>query len=551
MSEPARFREVVFDKLRSGLATDAMFEGDPPSLRVTWIAWDSGFRGSGLRVGDRIVAIEGVALVRPQDTPSLQRAVRELPGGLNEHGAFAARGLNDGAALRLTVRRRRVPGDGWMTIDVSGRVLLERTYADAQGRRALGPTGPESLVKDGFDSSWAAWYEKRVSEWRTVLDDGWTRVRLNTQVKLKAHLEDSARIDFLGAHCAGPFADAARADFDAVTSSLRGTRYELGAEALDYRELEEERVRRVRAAAERAWESYLADHAGEIIPAFPAVNPLHEDHSHLVGKLVVLPRIEPRQWLASVDVHYLATQRDGHWYFAAVAAPAMRRVFDAMYRYRQFVGPKISETVALVGRIMPAPRIMVADRRSAAGLEVEPVAALVDGAMFVEPEVETDGESPFAGEGELRKQLSAMPPDDAPPREVMQAFVAALKAGDQTTWNALFCDWNHVPGAGTPLYHAFYPYSRANASEEWIRARRLVLDAVHDIRVVWVSDPATVLSGDEFFGAPHLEEVHVVLDHVGCFDGEYRAFNSVSVHRIWALQRRDAGPWRIATRQGI
>ena len=54
MSDGTQPREVVFDNLRSGLTTDTMLDSDPPALRVSWIAWDSGFRGSGLQVGDQI-----------------------------------------------------------------------------------------------------------------------------------------------------------------------------------------------------------------------------------------------------------------------------------------------------------------------------------------------------------------------------------------------------------------------------------------------------------------------------------------------------------------
>ena len=88
MSQAVPTREVVFDNLRSGLGTDNMLEADPPALRVTWIAWDSGFRGSGLEVGDQIIAVEGAALARPAGIPELQRLIRELPGGLGESQAF-------------------------------------------------------------------------------------------------------------------------------------------------------------------------------------------------------------------------------------------------------------------------------------------------------------------------------------------------------------------------------------------------------------------------------------------------------------------------------
>ena len=45
------------DELTSGLKTLADFNAAPPGLRVTWIAWDSPFRGSGLAVGRTWVAL--------------------------------------------------------------------------------------------------------------------------------------------------------------------------------------------------------------------------------------------------------------------------------------------------------------------------------------------------------------------------------------------------------------------------------------------------------------------------------------------------------------
>ena len=48
-----------------------------------------------------------------------------------------------------------------------------------------------------------------------------------------------------------------------------------------------------------------------------------------------------------------------------------------------------------------------------------------------------------------------------------------------------------------------------------------------------------------------VEEVRLTVDHVGLFDGEYRAFNDVNTHRDWTMQRVNGGPWRIASEQGI
>jgi len=108
-----------------------------------------------------------------------------------------------------------------------------------------------------------------------------------------------------------------------------------------------------------------------------------------------------------------------------------------------------------------------------------------------------------------------------------------------------------VPGEGPPLYYAFYPYPPANVDEDWIRSRALILGDLEDVRVVWTGEPRLLLRGTDYPGAPDLEEVAVEVDHIGSFDGEHRAFCDTRVHRVWSVQRRNAGPWRVASFQGI
>ena len=46
--------------------------------------------------------------------------------------------------------------------------------------------------------------------------------------------------------------------------------------------------------------------------------------------------------------------------------------------------------------------------------------------------------------------------------------------------------------------------------------------------------------------APRLvEEVRVLINHIGKVDGEFRTFAGSMLHRRWDLQRLDDGPWRI------
>jgi hypothetical protein len=159
-------------------------------------------------------------------------------------------------------------------------------------------------------------------------------------------MEDKPRVDFLGEKYPGPFADAVRSDWEAVRARLAGTRCTLAADALDYRQLGEQRAKLV--AARLPPPGFHDQRAAEIIPAFPSLNPLRDDCSKLAGKLVVLPPIAPRDWLVSVGATYLAASQNGYWYFAPLASPAMRRLFSALVRYRRFVSPDIREEIAFV-----------------------------------------------------------------------------------------------------------------------------------------------------------------------------------------------------------
>jgi hypothetical protein len=544
------WREIVFDTLRSGLSTRSMLESDVPALRVSWIAQDSGFRGSGLRVGDQIVAVDGTALVWPPDMPALQRAIRELPGGLNEGDTFKGRGLVDGSPLRLSVRRRRFPGEGWEIVDVTGQVRAERAYSGDNGRRGMGPTGPDALATDGFDGPWSSWYEKRVFDWESVLDGGW-QGRLNTRRTLADHLEHGARVEFLGRTYPGAFADIVRADWDAVRSSLEGTRYTLSPDALDFRQIEEERTAQVTRIAADAWAAFLAAHDGKVLHEIPSIDPLRDDRSAVSGKLVVLPPIPPAQWVVSVDRSFLWSEQNRTWIFVPADAPGMRRAFLAQQRYKRLVTPRIRDTYAVVGRVLPDPRMVVMGGAGVAGFEVEPIALLADNAMFVDLSVVREGESPFAGEDEIKRPRATPPPDAASPREVLETMVAALKAGDQNVWSQLFADWRFAPDDQRPIYYPFDPYIPGTRDEDWIRSERRMLETICDVRVVWVDDPRVLQKGDEYPGAPRIEHVSAELEHIGQFDGEFRAFNGSEVNRQWTLQRRNGGPWRISSRQGI
>jgi hypothetical protein len=538
------------DTLTSGLHTTYRPASHPPALHVDWIDWDSSFRGTGLRVGDDIVAIDGVPVDAAAGTLDRSRFV----GQDQQSSGFAARGLRDGDPLRLTAQRRRIPGEGWETVAIEGRVRAEQSYTDAEGRPSFGPGGPPRLARDGFSDSWASWYENRKFEWERQLDGGvWYRSGASRQ-ELARHFEAEPRVRRLAELYPGPFAEAVVADWQAVRDSLVGRRYEVEPEEYDYRGDEDVLVATVTSAGRAAWDAFVATRAGALVPAPGPLNLVSGDQEKLAGKLLQLPPAGPQAWIADVGGVVVSWRQNGGWVFTRLESPQLHRLWRAQFRYRRKVTPVVADEFSMIGRVLPE-TLLVAPKDQAAviGLEVEPQAALMgrgEAQFFVDLTAEQGGEPTFAGEDGVRVLPSELPPDEASPRAVLEALIAALYARDDETWFALFADWHFASDEGRPFYYPFYPYPESHRDADWNRSRRVVLEQTFAIRVVWVGEPR-VVAADELPDIPRIERVAAELDHIGSFDAEYRAFASVDVHRHWTLERRDGGPWRITSHQGI
>ena len=214
--------EHVSDTITSGLKTDDLRDRVPPVLSVAWINWDSGFRGSGLRPGDRIVAINGEPVRPRSDGAASHYAV----GQPQEQAFWKERGASDGTPLRLRVRRRRMPGDGWETLEIAAPLRGERSYRDGEGRSLLGAGGPPRLTRDGFSESWAPWYEKRNFDWQRQIDGTvWTGTT-DTRMELARHMEAEPRMRFLSEHYPGTFSRAVLDDWTGMRDLLAGRAYQ-------------------------------------------------------------------------------------------------------------------------------------------------------------------------------------------------------------------------------------------------------------------------------------------------------------------------------------
>ncbi|MCX7362453.1 MAG: hypothetical protein NTV97_11400 [Alphaproteobacteria bacterium] len=541
----------------TGLGITAMLDATPPALRVTSIGWFSGFRDSGLKVGDQIVAVDGVPVTKPANAQEAQRTSYKLIGATGENVRWAEARKGPGAKVVLKVRRRATPGQGWRTLDVTGTLQAPDNSRTADNRILLGPKGPPAMYQnDGFDGAWQPWADALAKSASAVLDDPLHALSLSTRYELKQHLDRQARVQLLVSKYPGPFAKAAMQDFEAMLERLEGPAISLPADVLHYRELGEARANEVRQKAQTGWAALQAEIAGQTLAQpFPAVHPVHGDRASVAGKYVVLPPMRNRDWITEAGHTWFVSggARDG-WYFADAEGREAVMMFDALSRYRRLVLPNIAETYELIGQIQEEPAQLVIRERAYFGLKLKPVAGLIGGAMFVDMRKTEGRVARFAGEEIYRQLGAAAPPDSASPVEVLQAMIDALKESDQRLWTSLFAPWSvQWTGDGRVLFNANAVHQPDSYFEE---ARRRIMERVCEMRPLWTDDVRVVIPGDKYPGQMRLEEVTVEMQHIGRFDDSYRAFVDVTVHRWWKLQRlgmADAamGPWRITSLQPI
>lgn len=535
----------VSDELTTGLTTQTCWDESPPCLLVENLGFESGFRGSGLLPGDRIVAVEGVPLTRPPDGA----AQTMLVGQYQEYMKWQKDQRKENDRVRLTVRRKQAP-QGWQSIEVEGALRNKRSYRSAENRPLIWENGPDSYARDGFNDTWPTWLEALQKRVTLTFCQARFRVGVTTPYEYKSLLEERPRVERILSLYPGPFSEAVRSDYEATLERLRGQRYTLGEAELAYRKADEEREAAVSVIAKQAWAAALDSVKADTLPAFPAQHPIHGQREAVAGKCVVLERLSTRQWISEAGHGWFAAgdSRQGR-YFLDMESRGAFRMLRALRRYTKLVSPMIREQYTLLVRILPEPRVVMVDGLSTWGLQVELLAALIGDALFVDVRQGEGENSPFAGEEGLLKPRTELPPTEAPPQAVLACMIDCIKAGDLSVWRQLFADWViRTNPDGTP--QVCYRMQRP-ADDDFERSRAGFARRVWDARVAWVGEPRAVTRGDEFPGAPRVEEVDAEIQHIGQFDGEYRGFLDVTVHRWWVLQRIDNGPWRIATLQGI
>jgi hypothetical protein len=542
--------EYVFpDSLSVGLTVNNRIEESPPYLQVHWIKWDSGFRGSGLQVGDRILAIDGKKLELPKEMRELQKMMGATIGSSGESSAWSQKGAKEGTPVKLTVQRRAA--EGMQTLEVTGTLRSARRFKNADGAETLGAGGPPSSrsLKE-YSVPWGTWYEKFVDRSSRALDGGWQSASFSSRYEYDSTMQDKGRVEDFVAHHPGPFANALKEDWERVRAYTAGAVYSLTEKDLEFRKAVDLRIQQTAAAAQKERDAFFQKITDKIEP-FPAIDPVTGDKKKVVGKALILPKLTNKNFLMVAGKCYMAAgERKTGYYFIDCLSPGAQRMLSAAERYKRLVTPTLATTYEMVARISDkAHMIVVPDGKPVGGMLLDIIGATVGDKMFVDTSVEKEkGVSRFAGEEQLLKQPAKPLADSATPRQVMEAFIAAAKDGNEDTWRSFFAPWKASKDRWGSSYLDNY---KRRAGREWIDSRALLMDRVNDVRIAWMSPVEQIMTGKEFKGAPVIDQVLIEVNHIGKFDGEYRTFGTVAVHRQWVLQRKDGGPWRIASFQGI
>lgn len=535
---------VETEDLSTGITGDA--ELDAPdgvrAVRVTWIDWDSDFRSTDLRIGDRVIAVDGASLAEHLVPGKFGTIV----GQANESLGWGAAGAHAGQTVLLTVLREDAQ------LEISARLMPERLYR-AGDKPAMAPGGPVRLENDGFDGPWSMWYETFVKRMSYVLDYAWTRTEFDNRAALIEHDEWRPRIEWVEQHHPGEFARWLRADWEAVRTSLAGAAVD-GVD-LEYRELGAKRLQDVTAAAVEAHADFMATLGDAVIPA--AGVPDLEHHAAAVGKVVELPVIREREIVNDLGRTYaVAAQPEGGYYLIQLSgSPPVQALYALAARFRTAVNPALTEEHRYIAAISDQRRMITFRDRPVVGVMVDVLAARVGsaGELFADLRGADDPGAAlaFAGESALGTLAAEPLDDDASPDAVLRAMVDQIKTADRTGYGGLFATWSAGRYDGAPYYNAAFRPSPTAVEQAWERSRELITGDVYDVRVASVGPVRRVVEPDPTTSRPAVDQVVCYLDHVGRFDGEYRTFMTSFVNRRWVLQRRDDGPWRITEAQSL
>lgn len=469
---------------------------------MLWIAWDSAFHDTDLRIGDLVVALDQVPYTDVHDGNVSGSALGQ-PG---ETSAWERAGAQDGDEITLTVVR-----DGEER-EIRGSLRAIRFYYSEEGRQALAPGGPVRLQTDGFDRAWSAWQEQVTRDWSYILCDGWNRANLNNRQALAEHLEHGPRVGYVEENHPGPFCGRPalrlrprdrvppwstirshrgrprlpRAGGSARGGGREGRRLRLG------RPPRRDQPRRSRG--------------------LPRTGPGPPARRREQARGAALDHAAADHQRPGLDVRRSGgSSRDG-FYFLDLEGRTAQRFYDVFFRYRGLVNPNLQDRYAFVGRVLDDPRMITYQRQPVTGLMVDIVAGRVgseEGELFAD----LRGEPPFAfaGEGELRTlvQVGELA-DDLPPEGVVEVMIRSVQQADKETWKKTFADWRAWarPNGEAYLNRAYHNPDHV-FERPFEQSRRSLSKDVHDSRVSSVGPIVTLCEEDRRLGTPRLQEVTV------------------------------------------
>ncbi len=208
--------ERAMGDLTSGLTTRIDRNGDAARLLIESVAWTSPFRGTGVEVGDEVVAVDGRAF----DATATGMAVARLAGQYAESQGFDAAGRKPGDPLRLTLARRDAGTE--TRFEASAPLAERRDWRNADNRVLVGPGGPDYLSNDGFVDSWTGWAEKFKRRVDGLLDVARRSASFDgTSEASEFSGRHGERVAYAVEHYPGPWSAAVKYDYDRVLALTR------------------------------------------------------------------------------------------------------------------------------------------------------------------------------------------------------------------------------------------------------------------------------------------------------------------------------------------
>lgn len=531
----------------TGIKTRIENGRQPFGYSVEWMEWDSHFRNSGLQYGDIIIGVNEKMYAEENKNTENTKAI----GGYLEASFFTESGWDVLQPVVLHIVRDEE------RIEISGLLKKQVTYFNKDHKQLLGDNGPERMSNDGFTSTWASWYERLTHHLKLYIDDKrWERTALDNRRILAEHNEWKSRVDFLCTKYNGRFSDAVLADWKLVEQILEGRQYnDITAEMLEYRSIGAKRVATVQEVSQKAKEAFIENIGTERIAPFPAVNPVNDNIELVAGKKILLPVITFENFINDLGKTYavIGNSNDGY-YFIHLNSPEMDLFFRTLFYYKAQVTPDVEERYEFIAEILNAPAILTYHGKPVTGVMVKVIAGMAgNGNVFIDLTLPVaDKKVAFCGQQEL--VLFAAPPVEASAsaEEVVNAMIYYIKVGDMDAWRKLFATWQiYTDWDGPPYIDMAYWMPEENYQNTWEKSRHLILNNVYDARIAYKTKARTVINENPATGVPKVEQVSVLIDHIGLFDGQYRSFSNLYVHRKWVLQRLYDGPWKIKELQGL